>query len=451
VGRLLPPSSRYQAITSHNLSRRAEWQHIGPELREAIEVVSQVLPFRTNDYVMRELIDWSDLPSDPIYQLTFPQPGMLASADYQRVRQLLREQAPRAVLEKAVQAIRHRLNPHPSGQVAYNVPSLQGRKLTGLQHKYPETVLFFPVQGQTCHAYCTFCFRWAQFVHAGEPKFQDNDVEDLLGYLDEHREVTDLLLTGGDPLVMSAAVLARYVEPLLGDELERLQSIRIGTKALAYWPQRFVSDPDADQLLRLFEKVVAAGRHLAVMAHYNHPVEMSTAIAEEAVRRVRATGAEIRLQSPVVRHINDSPEVWAEIWQKSVRLGIIPYYFFVERDTGPRQYFDIPLVRVYEIFREAYSRVSGLARTVRGPCMSAMPGKVRILGMSHVAGREVMVLDYLQARDRSWVRRPFFAKLDRQATWFDELEPAFESDRLFFGSAVELDPLASTDAMTEAI
>jgi L-lysine 2,3-aminomutase len=250
-------------------------------------------------------------------------------------------------------------------------------------------------------------------------------VATLVSYLKAHPEVSDVLITGGDPMIMETALLRRYIEPLLAPELGHVENIRIGTKALAFWPHRFVSDPDADDLLRLFEEVVAAGRHLALMSHYSHPAELSTEIAREAVRRVRSTGAEIRMQAPLVRHVNDDPAVWADLWRTGVRLGMIPYYMFVERDTGPRNYFEVPLVRAHEIFRQAYQAVSGLGRTVRGPVMSALPGKVRILGTSRVAGEEVFVLDFLQARNADWVRRPFFAKLDPEATWFDELEPAF--------------------------
>src|SRR5690606_24524444 len=217
-----------------------------------------------------------------------------------------------------------------------NVPSLDGRRLEGMQHKYRETVLLFPSQGQTCHAYCTFCFRWAQFVGMEALKFQTQETADLQAYLQRHREVTDVLVTGGDPLVMRTSALRAYLEPLLEGRFDHVQNLRIGTKSVAYWPQRFVTDPDADALLALFERIVAAGRHLAIMAHYNHPRELSTPIAQEAVRRIRNTGAQIRMQSPLVRHVNDDPRTWAELWQTGVKLGAIPYYMFVERDTGPQ-------------------------------------------------------------------------------------------------------------------
>lgn len=109
-----------------------------------------------------------------------------------------------------------------------------------------------------------------------------------------------------------------------------VQNIRIGTKAVGYWPQRFVSDMDADDLLRLFERGVGAGKHLALMGHYNHPAELRPAIAQLAMRRVTATGAVVRTQSPVLRHINDAPGAWHELWTQGVRLGAIAYYMFVE-------------------------------------------------------------------------------------------------------------------------
>ncbi len=155
-------------------------------------------------------------------------------------------------------------------------------------------------------------------------------------------------------------------------------------------------------------------------------------MVREAIRRIRDTGAVIRGQAPLLAHINNDPDVWARLWREQVRLGIIPYYMFVERDTGAKQYFEVPLVRCWEVFRQAVQQVSGLARTVRGPSMSATPGKVEVLGVQEVAGEKVFVLRFLQGRDPDWVGRPFFAKFDPQATWLDGLEPAFGEDAFFF-------------------
>ncbi|MFQ5501732.1 MAG: KamA family radical SAM protein [Phycisphaerae bacterium] len=423
---------RYRAITRSNVVHTPEWQRLSPDLREAVQIVSAVLPFRTNEYVMRELIEWERVPNDPIYQLTFPQRGMLRPNHYDSISSLLRSGASREVIDRRVRRIRYELNPHPAGQLTHNVPIYDDEPIDGMQHKYRETVLFFPSHGQTCHAYCTFCFRWAQFVGMEELKFANNDVEPLVAYLKHHRWVTDVLLTGGDPMIMATKTLRRYLEALLDPELEHIQTIRIGTKAVAYWPQRFVSDADAEDLMRLFAQVVDSGKHLSIMGHYSHPVELSTDMARKAVRRIRKTGANVRMQSPLIRHVNDDPIAWADLWRTGVRLGAVPYYMFVERDTGAHHYFEVPLVQAWEIFRNAFKRVSGLARTVRGPSMSAFPGKVQILGVKDLFGERVFVLEYLQARDPDLVRRPFFAKFDPGAVWFDQLKPATPSDRPFF-------------------
>jgi KamA family protein len=398
-----------------------------------------VLPFRVNEYIARELIDWDRVPEDPIFQMTFLQPEMLEEQAFRRLQALARRGESDGKLAAEVQRVRLELNPHPAGQLTDNVPELEGRSLTGLQHKYRETVLFFPAAGQVCHAYCSYCFRWAQFVDLPEMRFQARDVEDLVSYLRVHPEVTDVLFTGGDPMIMGTAVLRRYIEPLLDPSLEHVQTIRIGSKAPAYWPQRFVSDKDADDLLRLFEEVSGSGRHMTLMAHYTHPVELEPEIARRATERIRSTGAEIRMQAPLIRRVNDDPDLWAELWRTGVRLGMVPYYMFIERDTGPRGYFEVPLARAYRIFRDAYAQVSGIARTVRGPCMSAHPGKVRVLGLANLAGQRCFVLDLLQARDPRLVRRPFFARYDPEAVWLDELEPAFDSAGFFHGNAVKHD------------
>jgi L-lysine 2,3-aminomutase len=465
--------TRYQVVGLQNVADLPGWDGLDAEVREAVEVVGRVLPFRTNRYVTDHLIDWSRVPADPIFQLVFPQRAMLDPAAFAEVADLVRREAPADTLAAAVNWIRRGLNPHPAGQLTHNVPSLGEEPLQGIQHKYRETVLFFPAAGQTCHAYCTYCFRWAQFVGLEGLKFEAREPDDLVRYLSANRDITDVLITGGDPMVMRTRVLRRYVEPLLAPELEHVQNIRIGTKALAYWPQRFVSDEDADDCLRLFEEVVGAGRHLALMGHYSHPVELGPSIARTAVQRVRATGAQIRMQAPIIRHVNDEPEAWADLWRTGVRLGLIPYYMFVERDTGARGYFEVPLARCYDIFRMAYSRVSGLARSVRGPSMSAFPGKVRILGVVSLRsmmegnvltaiqdslGPELgdpdtprLVCDFIQARDPAWVKRPFFAEFDESASWFDDLRPAFGKTRFYFEGPGEHDMPHNLAELTELL
>jgi len=423
---------RFRVFTEKQLDKIEALSQLSEQHRFEMKVVSTVLPFRVNQYVLDHLINWRNIPDDPMFQLVFPQKGMLSVHDFEQMATVLKSTTDRSLIQQTANEIRQRLNPHPAEQLSLNVPSIEEQSIEGIQHKYRETVLFFPGQGQVCHSFCSFCFRWAQFIGDKNLRFSNKEAEQLHTYLAKHKKISDLLITGGDPMVMKTDHLVSYMEPLLRPEFKHVQTIRIGTKSLSFWPQRFVNDADADELLALFSRLVNAGKHVAIMAHFNHWHEMSTLITQEAIQRIRATGVVIRTQSPLLNHINNDPDIWAKMWREQVRLGMVPYYMFVERDTGARHYFEVPLARTWEVYRQAIQKVSGLARTARGPSMSTGPGKVEIHGVSEINGEKVFVLRFIQARNPDWVQRPFFAKFDSDATWLDQLRPAFGDEKFFF-------------------
>jgi hypothetical protein len=134
----------------------------------------------------------------------------------------------------------------------------------------------------------------------------------------------------------------------------------------------------------------------------------------------------------LVRHVNEDPGTWAELWATGVRLGAIPYQMLVERGTGPHDYFSVPLARAHEIFHAACQAVPGPAQTVHGPSMSACAGKVAIDGIVTIDGEKLFALQFLKARNPDWVRRPFFARFDPDATRIDQLAPAFGQKKFFF-------------------
>lgn len=422
---------KYQIYSSSNYRQIPQIEKLSKEDLLSVDIVGSVLPFKTNNYVINELINWDNFRDDPMFILNFPQRGMLNPSDFSTIKKLHDQQVSRSVINDAANIIRHKLNPHPAGQ-SHNVPILNGEKLTGAQHKYAETILFFPSQGQTCHAYCTFCFRWPQFTGLDNLKFAMNQVDSIIDYIKEHPEITDILITGGDPMVMKATILDAYITKILDANIPNLQTIRIGSKSLSFWPYRYLTDPDADDIIRTFEKVTKAGKSLAFMAHFNHPRELSTMAVEQAIKRIRNTGAQIRTQSPLLNHINANPKVWAEMWSRQANLGMIPYYMFVARDTGAQEYFGVSLSRAWDVYRRAFNKVSGLARTVRGPSMSCTPGKIRICGVTEIMGEKVFVLEFIQGRNPDWVARPFFAKYNPDAQWINDLEPAFGKQEFFF-------------------
>lgn len=423
---------KLKIYTSKDIDTIPQLSKLSEEQKFEIKVVAKVLPFRTNNYVVEELINWDRVPNDSIFQLTFMQKDMLSREQYDKMADAVKSDLPAKELKIVADEIREELNPHPAGQMTANVPFMDEEPVKGIQHKYRETALVFPTGGQTCHAYCTFCFRWAQFVGNNDLKFATDESKRFQEYIKRHKEITDVLFTGGDPMVMSYPKLKAYLEPLLEPQFDHVQNIRIGTKSLSYWPYRFVTDKDADAIIELFDRIMSSGKHLAIMGHFSHYVELETEIVQKAIRRLRKVGVKIRTQSPVIKHVNDNAHIWSRMWEKQVHLGLLPYYMFVERNTGAKDYFETPLYRVFQIYKDAFKTVSGLNRTARGPVMSAIPGKIIIDGITTIYGEKVFVLNLLQARNPEWVRKPFFAQYDENATWYTDLRPAFGEEKFFF-------------------
>jgi L-lysine 2,3-aminomutase len=145
--------NKFKPLGIQALKQTPYWSRLGAELQEAAEVIGELLEFRTNTYVLERLINWDNVPNDPMFRMIFPHPSMLSESDYARLRDV-RSAGDQAQLASLVRTIRESMNPQPGGQLTHNVPSLNGRALPGLQHKYPHTVVFLPSAAQTCHAYC---------------------------------------------------------------------------------------------------------------------------------------------------------------------------------------------------------------------------------------------------------------------------------------------------------
>ena len=128
--------AKFKPYTRQTISNARQWDWLAPDLQEAVQVVSHVLPFRTNEYVLDQLIDWNNIPDDPIYRLVFPHRDMLAPNDYARLRELVLGNANPAALAALVRKLRLQMNPHPAGQMTHNVPRVNDAPLKGLQHKY---------------------------------------------------------------------------------------------------------------------------------------------------------------------------------------------------------------------------------------------------------------------------------------------------------------------------
>lgn len=406
---------KFKSYTIGKLENIPQLSGLSPEQMEEIRIVSSIYPFKTNNYVLENLIDWDNIPNDPIFRLNFPHKEMLVKEDFEELKEV-RANGTEQELKDLVYKIRMKLNPHPAGQKDLNGAFIQEEKLEGIQHKYIDILLFFPSQSQTCHAYCTFCFRWPQFINDLDLKIQSKEIDPLLQYLERNPQISEVLFTGGDPMIMNSRVLLSYIEPLL--KIDSVKTIRIGTKVLSYWPYKFTTDEDAEGMLDVLRRVTDAGKHLGFMAHFNHPKELDPPVVKQAIDKLRAVGAVIRTQSPLLRFINNSSEIWTTMWEKQVQLNCIPYYMFLPRDTGAQHYFAETLESAYKLYTEAIRNCSGLASTAKGPVMSMTHGKVEILDVKD----NIYTLRYVKHRDHTKTFKVFNAEsINSNPMWIDDL------------------------------
>lgn len=420
---------RFITYNAKNFREIEYVKYLPEEVKNEIDIVSRVIPFKTNNYVVDYLIDWKNYQNDPIYILNFPNKDMLLKEQYNKLKGAIERNEPEGRINQIIFDIRMEMNPHPAQQMT-NVPVLDGEELKGAQHKYRDIILFFPSQGQTCHAHCTFCFRWPQFVKEMDLKFSMREIDKVTEYIRRNPEINEILFTGGDPLIMDPATISKYFDGILAANLPNLKHIRFGTKSLSYWPFAFLPDfsEEGEEMLNLLRRIADSGFHLAFMAHFNHPNELDNAIVQEAIYNIRQAGAEIRTQAPILRHINDDSAAWAQMWKKQVSLGMIPYYMFIERETGPYDYFQIPLAEVYQLYQKAIIESGSFAKTITGPVMSASKGKAHIMGIldNPANGNRYFMMQYVRHRDYTKTYQPFLMEYDEEATWIDQLSRVSE-------------------------
>lgn len=336
--------------------------------RDRLKEITEKFVFRVNDYYLR-LIDWTD-PNDPIRKLVIPNEGELA--EYGRWDA-------------------------SDEDTNYAAP--------GCQHKYRSTALL--IVSEVCGAYCRYCFRKRLFRN--DVKEAMADVEPGLAYIEEHPEISNVLLTGGDSLILATAKIRMIVERLRA--IDHVKIIRFGSKLPVFNPMRIYED---EALLELFRAHSTPDKRIYVMAHINHPREI-TAEAKRCFDALHEAGVIVVNQTPVLRGINDDPAVLGELLDKLSWAGVTPYYFFVNRPVAGNKSFVLSLPEVYRIVEEAKARTSGLGKRVR-LSMSHTSGKIEILAIEN--GKAY--LKYHQSRDGDYGK---FMVLDcpQDAAWFDDL------------------------------
>jgi KamA family protein len=346
--------------------------NIPPSEREKLKRVAERYVFRANDYYLG-LINWDD-PNDPIKQLIIPREEELS--DWGKLD---------ASNEAAVTIAR------------------------GVQHKYPHTVLL--LCNEVCGAYCRYCFRKRLFMDENDEV--TNDVSEGIRYIASNPNVTNVLLTGGDPLLMSTRRLTEIIEALRA--IDHVRIIRIGSKMPAFDPWRLTNDA---ALRALLQKHSLPRKRIYLMAHFDHPRELTDA-AVNGIDCFIKCGVICVNQCPLIKGINDDPAVLSEMYRELSWIGCPPYYLFQGRPTAGNEPYEVPIVRGWNIFREALRHGSGLARRARY-VMSHETGKVEIMAVDE----KHIYLRYLRAKDESNRGKFMVYQRNDDAYWLDQLEPA---------------------------
>jgi KamA family protein len=288
----------------------------------------------------------------------------------------------------------------PSDEKSYTI-------LPGLEHKYNSTALL--LVSNVCDGICRYCFRKRVFI---EPQSEYlRDLPAALAYIKQHHEITNILLTGGDPLVLTTSKLENIIRQLR--EIGHVKIIRIGTKMPAFNPSRIIDDP---ALLEMVNKYSTKRKKIYFMTHFVHPREL-TDLAVRAVRLLRKAGAIIANQMPLIRGVNDNPDVLAELLAELSFIGAVPYYIFQCRPAIGNKTYTVPIERGYEIIEQAKAQVSGLAKRARF-VMSHSSGKIEIIGKTE----ERVYFKYHRAASDEDSGRFLVFKSNPNACWLDDYD-----------------------------
>ena len=342
--------------------------------KERLIPVTEKFDFRGNEYYL-SLIDWDD-PDDPIRRIIVP--DLCELDEWGRL--------------------------DPSNEQTYRV-------MPGLEHKYNSTALM--LVSDVCEGICRYCFRKRLFIDNRDEYLRDPQA--AFEYIRQHPEITNVLLTGGDPLILSPVKLEDIIRELMA--IEHIRIIRLGTKVPAFNPYRIINEPALPEMIG---KYSTDRKKIYIMTHFVHPRELTNA-AVRAVNILQRAGAIVANQMPLIKGVNSDPEVLAELLANLSFIGAAPYYIFQCRPALGNRAFTIPIEQGYEIIEQAKSLVSGLAKRVRY-VMSHSTGKIEIVGKTE----DLVYLKYHRAANDLESGRFLVLASNPNAYWLDDYAEMLE-------------------------
>ena len=335
---------------------------------QRMEEVIRKYPMSVTDYYL-SLIDPSD-PKDPIRKMCIPS---------------LEESSESGVFDT-------------SGE-ADNTVAL------GLQHKYPATALILSTN--QCAMYCRHCFR-KRMVGVTEEEVSKNFLF-TVDYIGKHKEISNVLISGGDSLMMSDHMIEQYLQAFT--QMEHLDLIRFGSRIPVVWPDRVIRDQHLQDIFKQY----ADKKQIYLVTQFNHPREL-TDKAKECLSIFRKMGIILRNQTVLLKGVNDDPQVLGTLLKELTAAGILPYYVFQCRPVkGVKDQFQVPLERGAEIVEGAKRMQNGQGKGFRY-CMSLPRGKVEILGK---ISPDEMLFKFHQAKNPADNGRIFTEKLEKGQCWLE--------------------------------
>ncbi len=388
------------------------------------------------------MISWDAYEKDSIFQLVFPQPGMI----YREEVQVYIDAGTDEERQIVVKEYQKKTNPH-DGKQKLNKPFFINAKgqmeiLQGVQHKYPPVELIFDKSTQNCFAFCSYCFRHAQ-VRGDEDMFVQEDISQIHEYLKEHKEVSDILITGGDAGFIAPDRMEQYVVPLIEDpELMHVKTIRFGSRVLTFHPE-YLLTPKYKKMMELLSRAVDNGIQVLWISHFSTPRELLNPSTVAAIRRLKNYGITIKSQSPIMNHISlfedekgkvdidRSARNWIDLGNIFAMLGIGFHSMYCARPTGEHHYFTAPLADIDKIFSKVYRTLSSINRPSRYITMTSSAGKTSLIGTAEINGEKVFALKFNEARNMEWMDTVFLARYDEKENTIEKLRP-LEGARHFY-------------------
>lgn len=280
-------------------------------------------------------------------------------------------------------------------------------KGNGILHKYDYTALV--VTSEFCATYCRHCFRKRMVGLPNELTVKN--FKNAAKYIADHREITNAIMSGGDPFMLPTKVLMEMLNSLRG--IDHLDHVRIGSRVPVTYPFRLFDDE-----LIAFLKEFNKEKTLFVPTHFNHPREI-TPVSREAVWRLRTAGITVNNQSVLLRGVNDSSEILVALMNGLLRIGVNPYYLYQCMPVARvRHHFQVPLKDGVEMVDRAKRHFDGYAKRFKF-ILGHDIGKLEICGKVG----NVLVLKQIHARSGhdDEVSRIMMRLLTESGGWLDDL------------------------------